>query len=94
MTFDYLRPVFITFIIVLLIFLLIVILQKGKCKLINGFSVISVSIICLLVSAINLWQIGIIADELGLGGDAVSSYMFLVIVGLSILNPIVYTFRK
>lgn len=59
MTFDYLGPVFITLIIVLLIFMLIVILQRGKLKVINGFSVITVSIICLLVSAITLWQIGI-----------------------------------
>ncbi|WP_232700165.1 hypothetical protein [Brevibacillus daliensis] len=94
MSFDYLRPVFIIFIVVLLIFLLVVILQNGELKLINGFSVICVSIICSLVSAINLWQIGIIADELGLGGDPVSFYMFLAIAGLSILNPIIYTLRK
>lgn len=41
-----------------------------------------------------MFDIGIIADEIGLGGDAVSFYMFFVIAGLGIINPIIYFSRK
>ncbi|MCP3738133.1 hypothetical protein [Rossellomorea sp. BNER] len=91
--FTLLRPIFITFLIVSLILFLIVILPRTKNKRINGFTVTSLSIISILISAQVLFYDGVIVDELNLGGDAVSFYMFLAIVVFSILNPIIYFVR-
>ncbi|MGG3574566.1 hypothetical protein ABES25_05445 [Bacillus gobiensis] len=94
MEFDYLRPVFITFIAILSTLSLLLIFFRGKYKSINGFSVSSISMICLSISTINICQIGIIADELNLAGDPVSFFMFLAIVVLSILNPILFSMKR
>ncbi|OAS89534.1 MULTISPECIES: hypothetical protein [Metabacillus] len=91
--FTLLRPIFITFLLVSLILFLIVILPKTKNKLINGFTVTIISIISILVSAQLLFYHGIIVDEINLAGDPVSFNMFLVIVGLGILNSIIYFVR-
>lgn len=39
-------------------------------------------------------DIGIIADEKGIGVDSVSFIIFLMIAGLSILNPIILILRQ
>jgi hypothetical protein len=91
--FTLLRPIFITFLLVALILFLIVILPRTKNKLINGFTVTSISIISILVSAQLLFYHGIIVDEINLAGDPVSFTMFLVIVGFSVLNSIIYFVR-
>ncbi|KZB89749.1 hypothetical protein A2U94_19970 [Bacillus sp. VT 712] len=91
-TFDYLRPIFITF-IVLLILLFIAILQNNKRKLVNTFSVFSISVISVLISGITLFVEGSIVDDLNLSGDSVSTYLFFIIVILCIVNLFFY-FRK
>ncbi|MDO7484807.1 hypothetical protein Q5O89_00395 [Peribacillus frigoritolerans] len=89
--YDFLRLVFITFIISLIVILLI---QKKRSNLVNGFTVSITSIISIIVSGINLIIIGYIADELNLGGDVISSYLFLIILGLSIFNLFIYFKNK
>jgi hypothetical protein len=91
-TFDYLRPIFITFII-LLILLFIAILQNNKQKLVNTFSVFSISVISVLISGITLFIEGSIVDNLNLSGDSVSTYLFFIIVILCVVNLFLY-FRK
>ncbi|WP_040227261.1 hypothetical protein [Bhargavaea cecembensis] len=39
-----------------------------------------------MVSAICLWQTGIIADELNLAGDGVSFYLVLIVWGLAAMD--------
>ena len=89
-SFTLLRPIFVTFLIVSLILLVIIILPRTKNKIINGFTVACISILSILVSAQTLFYSGIIVDEINLGGDAVSTYLFLAIAVISILNPIIY----
>jgi hypothetical protein len=91
--FVYLRPVFIAFIVFLLALLVIVIFQN-KNNLVNYFSFFSILFVCLSISSITLGSIGYIADKYGLGGDATSSYMWLVIVVLSVINSIVFLTRN
>jgi hypothetical protein len=91
-TFDYLRPIFITFII-LLILLFIAILQNNKQKLVNTFSVFSISVISVLISGITLFIEGSIVDNLNLSGDSISTYLFFIIVILCVVNLFLY-FRK
>lgn len=92
--YDFLRLVFITFIISLIVISIILFVQKKRSNLVNGFTVSITSIISIIVSGINLIIMGYIADELNLAGDAISSYLFLIILGLSIFNLFIYFKNK
>ena len=89
-SFTLLRPIFITLLIVSVIMFILVILPRAKSKIINGFTVSFISILTILLSAQVLFYSGIIVDEIGLGGDAVSTVLFLVIVVMSVLNLLIY----
>lgn len=93
--FVFLLPVFVSFIIILLMTLCIVIFQQNKfTKLLNGFSLGSILVICFFISALTLYMSGYIVDEYNLSGDTASFNMFLVIFGLCIVNLIVYLKRN
>ena len=92
--YDFLRLVFITFIISLIVISVILLVQRKQNNFVNGFTVSIISIISIIVSGIILIIEGYIADELNLAGDAITSYMFLVILGLSILNLFIYFKNK
>jgi hypothetical protein len=93
MVFEYLNPVFITLILFLLIFLILV-LMKSRIKAINGLFVVSISIICLTIGSILTWQEGLIYDELNLTGGSSSFGMFLIIAALSFVNPVIFALKK
>lgn len=59
----------------------------------SGLSVVGLSIVSVIASAQLLYYDAIIVDELGLGGDAVTTYMFLVILILGFVNPITFYIR-
>ncbi|MFI8712151.1 hypothetical protein [Brevibacillus brevis] len=80
----------ITFIISLVVISVALLLQKKQGNLVNGFTLSMISAISVTVSGTNLMMMGYIADELNLGGDAMSTYMFFIIVGLNILNCLLY----
>ncbi|ALC85479.1 hypothetical protein AM499_06375 [Bacillus sp. FJAT-22090] len=89
--FIYLRPVFIGFIIILLVLLFgVIFLNKN---IVNLFSVVSITFICISVSAITLYSSGYIVDEYNLAGDPISFYMFFVILVLAFLNLIIFMTR-
>ncbi|GAB1533157.1 MULTISPECIES: hypothetical protein [Brevibacillus] len=87
---DLLRFVMITFIISLVVISVALLLQKKQGNLVNGFTLSMISAISVTVSGTNLMIMGYIADELNLGGDDMSTYMFFIIVGLNILNFLLY----
>ena len=89
---DYVRPIFIVFTIILLILLIFVGFQKTH--IVNKFSVVSIPLICVVISAMVLFLEGVIVDEMNLGGDPVTSILFLVIIALSFINYAVYSFRN
>lgn len=82
------RPIYILFILLLACSLFAMAFFKRK--IVNGFTVISFSVTSLFVSVIITYQIGIIADELGIGGDPLSFIMFIAIACLALFNPIYY----
>ncbi|MGG0823542.1 hypothetical protein ABE099_11725 [Paenibacillus turicensis] len=82
------RPIYILFILLLVCSLFAMAFFKRK--IINGFTVISFSVTFLFVSALLLYQTGIIVDELGIGGDPISFVMFIAIACLALFNPIYY----
>jgi len=72
----------------------VIVIFQRKNNLINHFSFFAIIFICLSISSITLGSIGYIVDAYGLGGDAPSSYMWLVIVVISVINSIIYLFRN
>lgn len=88
------RPIYILFIMILIISLFILTIGRNRRFLINGFTIAVITLCSVAVSAYMTNQIGILADELGIRGDSVSLYMFLVIVMLSLVNLLVYVFQK
>jgi len=56
----------------------------------SSLSVIGLSLVSISASAQLLFYDAIIVDELGLGGDAIATYMFLVILFFSFLNFFIY----
>lgn len=92
--FSLLRPIFITLLIVSFSLFLFMLITKSKDKLVNGFSVIILSMLCILVSGQLMFYDGIIVDEIGLSGDTVSFYLFLAILIFGITNPIIYFYKK
>jgi len=61
--YDFIRLVFITFIISLIIISIILLIQRKRSNIVNGFTVSVISIISIVVSGIILIIEGYIADE-------------------------------
>jgi len=87
------RPVFIFFIVVLATLFITILMQNNK-QLVTGLHVITIVIISLLISGLILFLEGIIVDDLNLSGDTISSYMFLIIVSLCVINSVTYSFKN
>ncbi|MDP1420644.1 hypothetical protein Q8G35_20250 [Peribacillus simplex] len=92
--YDWSRLIFITFIISLIVISTILLVQRKRNNIVNGFTISVVLMISIIVSGINLIITGYIADELNLAGDIISTNMFLIILGLSILNSFIYFKKK
>ncbi|KZE69250.1 hypothetical protein AWM68_03000 [Fictibacillus phosphorivorans] len=90
--FIYLRPIFIAFIIILFIVLAAISIQR-KNKFLNHFSFYSITLICLIIPTITLTASGYIVDDYNLGGDEISFYMWMAIVGLSVFNTFVFLIK-
>lgn len=93
-SFTLLRPVFYSFLLVVLALFIIVLLPKSLSRFMNGFTIASLSIFSIFLSGQLLFFDAIIVDELGLGGDGVSTILFLAIAVLGVANPIIYFIRK
>ncbi|SIT71333.1 hypothetical protein [Edaphobacillus lindanitolerans] len=87
MEFIYLRPVYLVFIAALLV---LGGTSLARSRAVNGMTVWGISALAAAVTAICLWQSGIIVDELNMAGDEVSFYLALSVWGLSVLNVWVY----
>lgn len=85
--FDYIKYTYIFFIIILLALFIKTIFIKNFFNYINAFSVVSVSIICLIVSSFNLIFLGYASDELNFN-IIQYTYMFIMIAVLSVINSI------
>ncbi len=87
------RPIYILFIVILIITLFIMIF-RNRHKVINTFTIAIITLISFAVSARLTYQIGYLADELGTGGDAVSFNMFIAVVILSLVNLLIYAYKR
>ncbi|ADU28881.1 hypothetical protein [Evansella cellulosilytica] len=87
----FLRPVFIVFIIILCALLIFSIVQKRE--IVNMFSIVSITVISVVISALCLYATGYIADEYGAGSDATSTILCMVVALLALINVIVYLIK-
>lgn len=71
--------------IILIVILISIVFLKKYTKFLNRFSVMLISFICIIISSLNLIMLGYVADELNYV-DTVNSYLFIAIIGFSVLN--------
>lgn len=86
--FDYIKYVFVFCILALALLFIVVTFFKKQFILVNWFTILSISLICIVVTLLNLIMVGYAADEINLDGTPFT-IMFLIIVILSILNFII-----
>ncbi|WP_338448686.1 hypothetical protein R4Z09_21055 [Niallia oryzisoli] len=84
------RSIFITILIFSILLFFTIIIPRFQNNMINGFTVLTHTVVSILVSGQLLYFDGIVVDEIGLGGDPVSFILFLAIAGIGIINLIVY----
>lgn len=61
-----------------------------QAKIINGFSLVIILVICWTVSLFLTYQVGILSDELVISGDPTSFIMLIIVIVISIVNIVVY----
>jgi hypothetical protein len=93
-TFTLMRPVFFTLLTASIALFLLIIIPKTRRRLLNVFSVISLSFIFAIMAVQVIYYDAIIVDEFGLGGDAVSTITSIFILAFSLLNPIAFFWLK
>ncbi|MBT2695711.1 hypothetical protein [Bacillus sp. ISL-55] len=84
------RPIFFTLLTVSILLIILIISRKLPEKLLNGFSVISLSIVIGVITVQVTYYDAIIVDEIGLGGDPTIFFLAFAILGLSVLNPMLF----
>jgi hypothetical protein len=84
------RPIFFTLLVLSIALFFLILYPRTRRRILNVFSVISLSFIFALMAVQVIYFDGIIVDEIGLGGDAVSTVTSLLILFFSLLNPIAY----
>lgn len=87
------RPLLIFLIIALVGVLFFLIVIKHYQRAI-GFLIAVFSILSMTISALLLYRMGVLADELNRGGDPFSFVLFLIISVLSIANLAVYFYKR
>lgn len=93
-TFTLLRPILFLLLAVALILFIVQLIPKIRTYLLNGFAVISLSFVTIAVAVQVVYYHAIIVDEIGLGGDAVSLYLFLSIAFMGVMNVLLHLFTR
>ena len=90
--FPLLRPILFLLLAVTIILFITLLIPKIRVYLLNGFAVISLSVVTMLVAMQVVYYHAIIVDEIGLSGDPVSIYLFLAIASFGIVNSLLCLF--
>ncbi|ANU11852.1 hypothetical protein BBH88_17150 [Planococcus antarcticus DSM 14505] len=89
-TFTLLRPILFLLLAVALLLFIALLIPKIRMNLLNRIAVISLSVESVVVGIQVVYYHAIIVDEIGLGGDTVSLFLFLAIALFGLLNPLLY----
>lgn len=88
------RPVFILMLAVLLVFLVLSIVPRGRNSNINFLTVLTISIIEALIAAVLFYTESNLVESLEATADSLTLYLFLAIIVLAIANPIIFRYRN
>lgn len=89
-SFTLMRPIFFTLLLLSILVFIMIISLKLREKLLNSFSIASLSFIIGVITVQVTYYDAIIVDEIGLGGDPMTFFLALAILGLSVLNPMLF----
>ncbi|RLQ91276.1 hypothetical protein [Planomicrobium sp. Y74] len=89
-TFILMRPIFYSLLAASIALFVLIVWPSLRRRLLNTFAVLSISALTFWVSVQTMYYDAIIVDEIELGGDPVTTYMVLLIVALSFMNPLFY----
>lgn len=92
--FTLMRPLFVTILAFSLLIFITLFIPKFRLLYHSIFLIVVMSVLCIVLSAQLLFYHGILVDELGMGGDPVSFYSFIAIAIFSIINPIIFIWKK
>jgi len=87
----FIRAILTIFILSSLIISILLITQRQPKQLINGFTLGMFTVITIVVSGINLIIMGYLADGIYAGGDVLSTYLFLIVLVLCVVNMLLYS---
>jgi hypothetical protein len=92
-SFALLRPILYTVLAASILLFILIVVPKWKAVFLSTFLVTSVSILNVIVAGQVLFFSAIGADELNLTGDSVGMILFMLILGVSVLNILLYLIR-
>lgn len=92
--FTQFRLVFGVILAILVLFLILSLIPKGRDTMITFFSVLAISITHLAIATALLIVENSFLEDFTLDGDQMTFYMFIGILVLAILNPVVYKLRN
>lgn len=92
--FSQFRLVFSIILAILVIFLILSLIPKGRNTTVTFFSVLAVSITHLAIATALIIVENSFLEDFSLEGDSLTFFMYLGILGLAVLNPIVYKLRN
>ena len=86
--FEHLKDIYIFFVFILAALFIMIVFLRKYIKLINWVTVVSISIICSVVSSLILMFMGYVADEMNYQVTGFTS-LYIVIIGLSVVNSFI-----
>jgi uncharacterized membrane protein YcaP (DUF421 family) len=93
-TFTGFRPAFIVLLVISLIFLGLSIIPTGRNSQLNFLTIVIVSVINVIVTAVLFFTESEMVQTLALAADDVTLYLFIAILVVSIANPFLFRLRN
>ena len=88
------RPIFIVMLAILVIFLILSIIPRGRNSNINFVTVLTVSIIEVIIAAVLIYTENNLVELFEQTADKITLYLFIGIIGLGVVNPIIFRLRN
>ncbi|GEN54897.1 hypothetical protein [Halobacillus faecis] len=90
-TFVMLRPVFLVLVLVSIFLTTFLIFQKEE--KVNGWTLLFITSMSLIIGSVCLYSSGYIVDEFNMSGDSLSFYLYIALFPVSLLNILLYGFK-
>ncbi|HLR79794.1 MAG TPA: hypothetical protein VK119_04350 [Bacillota bacterium] len=88
------QSIYILLVMILLSLFGMMVVQKRRNKDLSQYPIGTVIMICLFMATVTFFQKEFIFNHMNLGTDPLSLYLFLTVIGLSVLNMFIYKGQK